>query len=96
MLKDVITLNDAQFYRDLELPQLNPESLDDSIIAMNEMIATLKVGSRQAETQETNILHKFGHILERVCKITTPFIKIFLAVGVQGSAVNFMAVTNFV
>jgi hypothetical protein len=88
MLRDVITLHDAQFYRDLELPKIGPaEGLEKSILEMRGVIGRLKGGAQTTEAQETNVLHKLGHTVEKVCENVTPFLKIFLAVAVQGSAV---------
>jgi hypothetical protein len=89
MLYDIIFDHDAKFYRDLKLPKLDPaEGLDKGILEMRGIIGKLTERPQPTGPQERNVIRKFGHALENICKNVTPFLKIFLAVGVQGSAVN--------
>jgi hypothetical protein len=88
MLYDIISDHDAKFYRDLELPKLDPsEGLYEGILEMRRIIGKLSERSQPTEAPEKTVLSNFGHLLKNICKNGTPFLKIFLAVGVQGSAV---------
>jgi hypothetical protein len=86
LLHHIIAVLNSKVNSDLQLPQLKSiETLDHGILELNRIIEKLSDGAKPAET---GALGKVGFALENICKVVTPFLKVFLAVGVQGSAVG--------
>ena len=79
----------AKFKPDEPLPQLQSiKNLEDGITQIGGAIEELLNRAKPTEVREEGPLQAFGHALEKICKNVTPFLKVFLQVGVQGSAVR--------
>jgi hypothetical protein len=85
LLSQVISVIDNRI--NIDSPQTSTiESLDQGVEELNKMIGKLIV-ERNESADATGALRSLGCALEKIYKHITPFLKVVLTVGVQGSAV---------
>jgi hypothetical protein len=91
LLYQVINALEKKTDAEPDLRELDALTLDQGIQEMRDVIRKLVEArnlGKSAEALDLTPLKKLGHVLESVCKTVAPFVKVFLAVGVHGSAVT--------
>jgi len=79
-----------QWHPDAELPKLTKDNLNKSIQDADAAIQDIidaNAKAKEISAAKKGIVHKLGTKAMSVCVHVKPFIKIFLAVAIQGSAV---------
>jgi hypothetical protein len=91
LLFRILSVLGDEWHPDAKLPELTMDDLDKTIVDADAAIQNLIDANDRAKDladSRKGILHKLGKGAKSICVHLKPFLKTFLAVGVQGSAVN--------
>ena len=96
LLFRILYVLSEQWHPDAKLPVLTMDDMDKSIQAAGAAIQNLLDATDSPtaiEAAKKGIIHKLGSGTKTVCDHVRPFLKTFLAVAVQGSAVRTIMLT---
>jgi len=91
LLFRILSVLSDQWHPDAKLPVLTTDNLDKSIehtSAAIQKIVDSNDSAKAIEAAKKGVVHKLGNGAKSVCVHVKPFLKTFLAVAVQGSAVR--------
>ena len=91
LLQNIIAIIHPQRHSPSPLPVLDLNSLDQSIENMNEAFQKMidEIEKEEAAgAAAKGIVHATGKGMIKICSYITPFLKVFLTVGVNASAVS--------
>src|SRR5271168_4869772 len=91
LLFRILSVLSDQWHPDAKLPVLTTDDLDKSIedtSAAIQKIVDSNDSAKAIEAAKKGAVHKLGNSAKSVCVHIKPFLKTFLAVAVQGSAVR--------
>jgi len=91
LLFRVLSVLSDQWQPDANLPVLTADDLDKSIEEISAAIQKIMDSNdsqKALEAAKKRVVHKLGNGAKSVCVHVKPFLKTFLAVAVQGSAVR--------
>src|SRR5271155_2416569 len=91
LLFRILSVLSDQWHPDAKLPVLTMDHLDKSIEDTSSAIQKIVDSNdceKAIEAAKTGVVHKLGSGAKRVCVHVKPFLKTFLAVAVQASAVR--------
>ena len=91
LLFRILSVLGDEWHPDADLPKLTKDDLEKTIFDADAAIQNLIDANERAKTLEaakTGIVHKLAKGAKSVCVHLKPFLKTFLSVAVQGSAVN--------
>lgn len=91
LLFRILSVLGNEWHPDKKLPKLTRDDLDKAIfdaeVAIQDLIDKNEL-AKANEGSKKGIVHKFGKGIKSFCVNLKPFLKTFLAVAVQGAAVN--------